>query len=298
MIDDIFISGDDLKRIYQKKKKKIWRSAALGALLMLGYLIFTPPSYQATATFKQSSSRSGAGFDLKKLVSTFSGTGSEVATVPLMLSRAVLTKTVEELGLQAVVTHQGSLAKKISACRSNILAELGKQVEQEQWFQFQNVIYGGEKPQTFFIRFSSLQNFELLDGSQKFLTAGIVNEPVESQGTLLTLIKTPPKLQMGKLYSLTMLPLRSVIDHVKSRTRIKPLREDKNILMINFSDPDRERSAQFVNTLVSKYEEFLKEENKAVIGSQLKYLNQRQNELSSKLDVDIQDHVAVLKKAF
>ncbi len=264
---------------------------------MLGYLIFTPPSYQATATFKQSSSRSGAGFDLKKLVSTFSGTGSEVATVPLMLSRAVLTKTVEELGLQAVVTHQGSLAKKISACRSNILAELGKQVEQEQWFQFQNVIYGGEKPQTFFIRFSSLQNFELLDGSQKFLTAGIVNEPVESQGTLLTLIKTPPKLQMGKLYSLTMLPLRSVIDHVKSRTRIKPLREDKNILMINFSDPDRERSAQFVNTLVSKYEEFLKEENKAVIGSQLKYLNQRQNELSSKLDVDIQDHVAVLKQS-
>ncbi len=296
MIDDIYISGDDLKRIYQKKKKAIWRSAVLGAVIVLGYFLLIPPSYQATATFKQSSSRSESGIDLKRLVNSFSGANAETATVPLMLSRAVLTKTVEELGIQAVVTEQGFLAKKFSICQNNLLAELGKQSGEGSGFQFQHVRYTGEKPLSFFIRFSSPENFELLDRSQQTLASGTLSEPLQLQDTLFTLTKAPP-IKIGKLYPLTILPLRSVISDVKSRTLIKPLREDKNILMINFSDANRERSAAFVNTLVSKYEEFLKEENKNVIGSHLRYLDQRQNELNSKLDLDIENHVATLKQS-
>jgi len=117
------------------------------------------------------------------------------------------------------------------------------------------------------------------------------------QEIVFTLVKTPKNLKVGKLYTLSISPLRTAVAYVKERTRIKPLREDKNILMINFSGPDRERSAQFVNTLISKYEAFLVDENKSVIGSQLKYLDQRQNELNSKLDHDIQDHVKVLKQS-
>jgi uncharacterized protein involved in exopolysaccharide biosynthesis len=351
MIDDIYITGDDLRRIYQTKKKKIWRFAVFGALLTLVYFLFSPPSYQATATFKQSSSRSESAGDLKKLVRTFSGGGSDVATVPLMLSRAVLSKTVEELGLQASVNEQGRLAKKLSNCRNNLFAEIGRQIEEEENFQFKHVSYAGEKPRSFFLRFSSSQNFELLDKNHDTLAVGRVEEPlytnnlknrefdkkgpqnfcseratiaerqganenknyeanptqsktdsssclcIQSQEVLFTLAKTSSNLKIGKLYPLSISPLYSVVGDVKKRTVIKPLREDKNILVINFSDANRQRSALFVNTLISKYEEFLIEENKTVIGSQLKYLDQRQNELNSKLDVDIQDHVAILKQS-
>jgi uncharacterized protein involved in exopolysaccharide biosynthesis len=297
MIDDIYITGDDLRRIYQKRKKKIWRFAIFGAILTLVYLLFSPTLYQATATFKQSSSRSESSGDLKKLVRTFSGGGSDVATIPLMLSRAVLSKTVEELGLQASINEQGRLAKTLSNCRNNLFAEIGRQTEEEESFQFKHVSYAGEKPRSFFLRFSSSQNFELLDKNQEPLAAGKVEEPLVSQEVLLTLAKTPSNLKIGKLYPLSISPLLSVVGNVKKRTVIKPLREDKNILMINFSDADRQRSALFVNTLIGKYEEFLIEENKTVIGSQLKYLDQRQNELNSKLDIDIQDHVAILKQS-
>ncbi len=296
MIDDIYITGDDLKRIYQKKKKKIWRFGIFGALLTIVYCLFSPPSYQATATFKQASSRSESA-DLKKLVRTFSGGGSDVSTVPLMLSRAVLSKTVEELGLQASVNEHGRFANKLVNCRSNLFAEIGKQIGEEDGFQFEHVHYAGEKPRSFFLRFSSSQNFELLDHNRQLLAAGSVKEPLQSQEILFTLAKTPSNLKMGKLYPLSISPLHSVVGDVKKRTLIKPLREDKNILVINFSDVDRQRSALFVNTLISKYEEFLIEENKTVIGSQLKYLDQRQNELNAKLDVDIQDHVAILKQS-
>jgi len=296
MIDDIYISSDDLKRIYRKNKKKILWAAIGGAVFALAYYLLTPPTYQATATFKQSSSRPDT-FDLKKLAHTFSGASSEGATAPLMLSRAVLTKTVEELGLQAVVKEHGYVAEKLKACRDNFLAEIGRQLEENDDFQFQNVRYAGEKPRNFFLRFSSSDSFELLDEHHEKLTQGHLKEPVQSQDVLFTLALTPRTLKVGKLYPLSMLPCRSVVGNVKNRTTIKPLREDKNILVINFSDPDRQRSAAFINTLIGKYEEYLMEENKSVIGAQLYYLDQRQNELNAKLDADVQGHVAVLKKS-
>jgi len=297
MIDDIYISGEDLKRLYQKKKKKIGRYALLGALLALSYFLFSPPSYQAVATFKQAPSRSDAGIDLKKLVRTFSASGAEVSTIPLMLSRSVLANTVEELGMQAAVKEYNPLAKKFIHCRNNLLTEIRRPAKSEDNFRFQHVHYSGEAACSYFLRFTTPEAFELLDKNQKKLAAGRIGEPVQVQGTVFTLAATPCSLKTGKLYPLSILPLHSVVADVKNRTRIKPLREDKNILMITFSDTDRQRSAKFVNTLISKYEAFLIDENKSVIGSQLKYLDQRQNELNSKLDLDIQDHVALLKQS-
>jgi len=297
MIDDLFISAEDLQRLYQKKKRKIWKFSTLGTLLLLAYFLFSPPAYLAVATFKQSSSRNEAATDLKKFVRTFAGTGSEISTIPLMLSRTVLAKTVEELGLQATVNEHGFLAKKLMACKSNLFAEIGKQPKSEEDFKFKHVHYDGEKPRSYFLRFTSPENFELLDKSQEKLAGGSVNCPFQTQDIVFTLTKTPKSLETGKLYPLSISSLRSVVAHVKNQTRIKPLREDKNILMIHFSDPNRERSAQFVNTLISNYESFLIDENKTVIGCQLKYLDQRQNELNSKLDRDIQDHVKVLKQS-
>lgn len=297
MNEDLYITGDDLKRVYQKKRRKIWRAAILGAFLALGYFLFKPVSYQSTATFKQSSSRGESSFDLKKLVRTFSGMSSETATIPLMLSRAVLTKTVEELGLQAVIQEDGWFFQKLIACRDNLLTELKRQPIKPETFQFQHVHYAGEKPQNFFICFSSPVHFELFDSQKKKLSEGSVHEPIEALGVTFTLAQTPSHIKIGKLHPLSISPLRALIDDVKGRVRIKPLREDKNILIINFLDGHPQRSALFVNTLIRKYEEFLIEENKTVIGSQLDYLDQRRNELNAKLDLDIQDHVAILKQS-
>ncbi len=294
--DDLYISWEDLKRIYQRKKRKIAWAALAGGALFLGYFLFTPPTYQAMATFKQSSARGDPGFDLRKFTRTISGAASEGSTTPLMLSRAVLTKTVEELGLQAVVNQHGILAKKLYAFRDNCLAEIRHQPEKQKNFKFQQVHYKGEKARRLFLRFLTPETFELLDSHKNTVASGRLGEIVQFENAAFTLTQTPSSLKTGTFYPLTILPQRSVIEAVKRRITVKPLREDKNILAITFTDPDRLRSADFVNTLMRKYEEFLMEENKDVITAQLVYLNHRQDELNAKLDVDIQDHVAVLKK--
>jgi len=296
MIDDIFISWDDLKQVYQKKKRKIKQAAFIGGLLSFAYFFFTPPSFQATATFKQSSSRAESGFDLKNLVRTFSASASDVATTPLMLSRAVLTKTVEELGLQAVVEQRGLLSKKFLACRDNLLAELKRGLKEPDDFQFKNVRYPGENPLHLSLRFSSLDAFEVLDGS-RLLASGLLHEEIECDDVGFTLVQIPAALKINTVYPLSILPRSAVIQDVKKRTNVKPLREDKNILAINFSDTHPRRAAAFVNTLMEKYEEFQVEENKTVLGAQLHYLDQRQDELNKKLDADIKDHVVMLKRS-
>lgn len=295
-MDDIYISWDDLKRLYQKKKRKIIRAALLGGLFSLAYFFFTPPTFLASATFKQASSRAESGFDLKKLARTLSGSPSEASTTPLMLSRTVLAKTVEELGLQAVVDQKGFLSKKFLACRDNVLAEMSRDLPLQEEFQFKNVSYLGEKPLQLFLRFSSPEAFEILDHQHEKLSFGLLHQKVDCNEFSFTLTQTPA-LKIGTLYPLSILPRNHVIQVVKSRVSVKPLKEDKNILAINFRDAHPQKAAAFVNTLMKKYEDFLIEENKTVLGAQLKYLDQRQNELNAKLDADIKDHVAMLKKS-
>jgi hypothetical protein len=297
MNDDIYISWEDLKRVFQRKQRKIIGAALIGALLFLGYFLFQPPAYHSTATFKQSSSRGDAGFDLKKFARTMAGSGSEGSTTPLMLSRAVLTKTIEELGLQAVVKEQGFLAKKFDNVCTNLMAEIKRPPGEQSRFQFKHLYYAGEKARNLFLKFLTANDFEVLDHQRQKIAVGHLGEVVLMNDSAFTLVQTPNSLKIGALYPLTILPRRAVIDTVKRKITVKPLREDKNILAINFFDSDRRGSADFVNALMRKYEEFIMDENKDVISAQLKYLNHRQDELSAKLDIDIQDHVAILKKS-
>lgn len=296
MIHDIYISLDDFKKVYQKKKRKIKRAAVFTAICSFLYFLLTPPTYESTATFKQSSSRQEASVDLKNLMRTFSAGPSESSTVPLMLSRSVLTKTIEALGLQATVPLHGSFVNRLIALRDNVLAELHLTVPTPEEFEFQEVAYAGEKPLKFFLRFTAPEKFELCNHSKQPIAQGCLSDKLDHEEIAFTLIKTPSSLKTNKFYPLFIQPTQSILEHVKKRCVVKPLREDKNILTLKYTDRNRLNSSAFINTLMTKYEEYLVEENKTVIGAQIDYLDQRRQELNTKLDVDIQNHVATLKQ--
>jgi hypothetical protein len=296
MTDDIYICSDDLKKIYRKEKRKIAWVFICGSVLLGFYFLLKPPLYEAVATFKQSSIRHESG-DLKNLLRSFSGSSSEISIVPLMLSRTVLTNTMEELGLQAVVNERGTFGQRALNLQSNLSTEAKLKPSEQQAFTFKNVKYEGEAARHFFLRFLSPDSYELLDNRKEKLLTAALNESVSYQNLSFTLAQTASRLQIGKLYPLTIVPKAAVLGQVKNRITIKPLREDKNILCIHFQDVDPVRAAAFINTMISKYEEFLVAENKTIIGAQLKYLDQRKGELHATLDSDIQEHVSLLKKS-
>lgn len=293
-MDDIYISWEDLKRVYLKNQRFIRWIGLYGALACFLYLIFKPLSYPSTATFKQSSSASEQSFDFRNLIRTFSSGAAQGAATPLMLSRTVVGKTVEELGLQMTAAPQGG---KWKCLQDNLLAELGKKPQDLELFEFRKVSYPDERASFFYLRFSSSETFDFLDQSRRPLLKGRLNKAVSYKNLVFTLVKTPASLKLGKPYPLSCLPRQAVIDAVKAKTLVKPLKDDRTILTIAFSDPSRERAALLINTLMSKYEEFLIEQNQKVIGAQLGYLEERQDELSAKLDRDLQDHTVALQKS-
>src|SRR4051812_24329 len=97
----IIFTWDDLKRLFLSKQKKILRWSIVCSLCALLIMLFSPPQYEAWATFRQSNSSGDQSVDLKNLIRTFSSERSEGSSSTLMLSNIVLGKTIEILGLQA-----------------------------------------------------------------------------------------------------------------------------------------------------------------------------------------------------
>lgn len=283
---NLIFTWDDLKRILKLKQHMIIRLSVLCSAIVFLYLLISPLQYEARATFKQSTTRGDQGFDIKNLLRTFSSGGAEGTASTLMLSDTVLGKTIEEMGLQAVVKRESpfkSIAK-------NILAEIGVLSREIELVRFSSVTFSSEKPLTLFIKKVSETDYALYDVQHQLLTTGVFGKPLVRDEFQLTLHQLP----MDET-TLTLQPLQPVIQSLRANLTIKPAREDKNLLLIQCVDGDRKRSAEIVNTLMAMYEKYLIGENKIIIGAQLTYLNQRQDELSAKLDADIQDHAQLLK---
>ena len=288
-MNDIYISFEDLKNLFRRKRRKIFRFSFAAFAIALLYLLFTPITYEATATFQQAAPRD-QGFDLRSFIRNFSGTAPEGSTKSLMLSRTILGETAQQLGLQASVEESGFLSQKWDA----FIGHFAKSSKPRPC-RFQNVVYQGEKPKRVSITFKTEEFFEIAD--QGKIVTGLKGIPVHWDSVSLTLIDRSPSIRQGKPYTLTIHPKRSVIESIKSKLTIKPLREEKELLLIKFENADPGLAADLVNTLMEKYEEFLVSQNKTIVGTQLKYLDRRQQELSEKLDADLSEHIIVMKKS-
>jgi uncharacterized protein involved in exopolysaccharide biosynthesis len=284
---NLIFTWDDLKRILKSKQRMIIRLSLLCGAISLLYFLTSPLEYEARATFKQSNSRGDQGVDIKNLLRSFSTSGPEGTATTLMLSDSVLGKTIEEIGLQVEIKR----GLRIRSAFNNILAEIGISPLDQEMARFSSVTYSGEKPLILTIKKISDTEYALYSQKQELLTKGVIDKPIRVADLQWTLHYLPNQDQIA----VTIHPLEPVIHSLRSKLTIKPTREDKNLLVIRCADTDRKRSCEIVNTLMSMYEKYLVEENKIIIGAQLSYLNQRQDELSAKLNQDIEDHAKALK---
>jgi uncharacterized protein involved in exopolysaccharide biosynthesis len=283
---NLIFTWNDLKQIIRAKRKKVVGWGYFCAVVAFLYFLIVPLQYEARATFKQSSNRGDQSLDIKTLIRSFSTGGLEGSCLALMLSDTVLEKTIELLGLQVQV--KSSFVKSVM---KNLLAEFGVMIQDGEDVCFSSVSYSGEKPLKLVLKKTSETDFSLYDKRLRLLVEGCVGKRVSYGPFQLKLDRLP----INKEITLKLLPIQSATRKLRKKLTIKPTIEDKNLLLIRCMHPDRKQSAEIVNTLMAMYEKYLIDENKIVIGAQLSYLNQRRDELSSKLDQDIQDHAKVLQ---
>ncbi len=111
-------------------------------------------------------------------------------------------------------------------------------------------------------------------------------------------LKTGSKRQASPrdVYFLTLWPMQLLTGNIKKNLKIENDNNDKNLLLINYKDSDRHFAAQFVNALMSSYQDYLKEDHDRQAAIQLDYLRTKQEEAELRLQGMMQKHAETLSE--
>ena len=295
MNNEIWVSLKDVQKLLVRYKKRLFSFGLMAAIIGFCYFVVQEPVFVAHATFKQGTGRAEPGIDMKNLFRSLFSSENESSTTSTMLSHTLLKRTIEELGWQGVVKTSGFLNLKCRALIDNLKLEAGLPIADPDPFLFKKVKYEGEKPLLLSFRFSEDGVYEVFDAQKKSLGTGLLGKPFSLREAQFTLEKTPHNLVLQKVYALTLTPWRPLIGNVEKKLSIKPTQLDKNILQLRYAHRNRHLAATFLNQMIVCYQDYLREETQAVADAQLKYLDQRQDELNAKLDKALDEHVAYLK---
>ncbi len=291
MKEDILFTPADFKRLFFRHRRRILKGSLWTGLVVFLFLLTREPTYLAEATFKQGSGKIEQNFDLKSFLRMTASQESESSATTLMLSQNLLRRTVQELGWQMEVPAS-KFWRKIT---DNFLAESGSELSAQSRFVFEKVHYDGEKPKSLFLRFTNPTTYEVLDQDNR-LSLAQIGDTVSFDRLSFVLRHAPEDLKIGTIYPLQIQPWQPVVAAAKKRFSIKPTALDKSVLALKFPHRSRLEGVRFLNTLMGIYQDFLKEENQAITDAQLKYLERRQDELNSKLDSTLEEHVSHLQK--
>jgi len=295
--EQFWISLSDLKSLWKRHRFRLKRIALFFFSLSMLCFLFSEPRFIVTATFKQSSHHAEQLPQFSNFLKTMGWQENQVNASSVMLSKRLMKKVIEELGLQGKLSKKNALVTFFSRFWNNILAECLLPIEDKDDFTLAHVKFSEEKPVKLFLHFQDKEHFEVWDKNKNLLAEGLVNQPISFKGIQFTLLKTPQAFSQQKTYPMTLIPMASAIEQVKKTLSIKSTKTDKNILLLQFIYPQRHTATLFLNQLMESYAHYLREENEELSKAQLAYLEERQEELGKKLDYVLQEQASYLKKS-
>lgn len=285
--EQIVLYPSHFKWLYQSLKKRMRKLFLVGFLSLFFYLLFTHvPQFQSEAIFKQSQSRHEDLSQLQSFLQNIMRSSQDSNALSIMNSKKVLRKVVEKMGLQI----QSGKSHLFSRLWRNFAAELRIFVEDSQDFQFKDVHYDQEIVGQFYLKFSSPENFELLNRKKELIGQGTINQKVELTDGVFTLTKAPANLSFKKLYRFSLIPWNTSVAALQKCLKIKQSKTDKALVCITLNYPERRKGAAIVNQLMAQFQEFLLEEHGEFAKAQVEYLEQRQQFLSEEFNKSLENH--------
>lgn len=294
--DEIFLCLADVKRLFWRVRKKLVRAGVIAATLICFFALTKEPKYSAMATFKQAGSSTGSVSALSTLLGGIGMGGGDQGGTSLMLSRRMMGRVVEELGLQVSINPPGKWQKKFQNIRENLSLGLFGGLKEVDAFTFRKVKYNGEEAESFWLCFSLPDSYQLLNEKRELVAEGKVGEELKLSHLQWTLEGVPSSLKLGKMYRVQVQPVEGVAGGLSQSVLIKPAKLDPTVLEITYGNRNRHLAAGVINTLMLTYKDYLKEDSDEHARAQLAYLGERQLELENKLDEVLQEQVCYAKQ--
>ncbi|MGK5594406.1 MAG: hypothetical protein ACSNEK_03495 [Parachlamydiaceae bacterium] len=294
----------DYLNLCQKYKKAILFFVILGALASGGLALTRNVYYLTTATFRDKGKpQTAIRSSLTDLIFSNGAISGDSETMSTLKSRKLLSKVIHKLGMQAQIAPVQPSFPNLKDIHDNFLAEYAYWTKQQTPILAElddpiiakQVLYGGEIPLAILIQFVDERQFKVL--GREDLPLGTLDNSFEADDYSFVLHKPPGKTSLtDQMFSILFLPLDLTVENITSLMVVELDREDKTLLKLSFKHRDRHRAAEFLNSLMAAYQDFIKEDHEYVSSYQLEYLKNRQNEVGADLQVLMEKHAERLSK--
>jgi hypothetical protein len=294
--NQIFFTFTDLRQLFLRHRSRIKAAALMGGLLAVVLLSLRGPQYKVESTFKQMNRQGDLTVNAKEIFQHLMTAPTESGMIAVMQSNEVIKAAVEELGMQVIGSPDSFIIRIAKRIRDSFWAEFGGRLSDPDKFSFVKVSYSGEVPLAFFLKLDEGGSYQLYDSNKQLLGEEKLGGQVSIPFGRLTLSRVPNHAAPNRFYSLIVNPLISTIEGLRFGLKMTPHKLDKTILQFTFFCRDRLLGAEFVNQLMLSYQTYLKQENDAICQEQLRYLEQREQELTGHYDKALQEHSAYLQE--
>jgi len=307
MMSERKIALRDLWALCWRSRQKIAIGTLLAALLAALLALHTPVRYQAEGSFKDSGKlRQAMREAFTSLAWIGGGASQESVTASIMKARSTLEIVVKCLGMQGTILPYekrwpllGELTNEFKTMGDNIKIEYGLWRDKElpslpdlsPLLRIEAIEYCGEVPQHFFIVFEGEQTYRVIDHGYHVGT-GQLGAHFFGPGYQFTLVTENKQSLHQRQFLLLLQPLAAAAEAAAKSLTVESDRMGKNILWLRYSDRDRFRAANFVNSLMQVFRELNIQEDRTVVEEQINYLHRRQKQIAQNFQKALERHAS------
>ncbi|MFI5342737.1 MAG: hypothetical protein ACHQUC_00785 [Chlamydiales bacterium] len=305
--EQVPVSLSDCWRLCKRYKRQIFLATGLLALAGAVIALAKPIEYQVEGTFREKSPKSAnVNSSLIDLIITGNMSHSlENEAVSILKSQKIIHPVINKMNLQATIARKQDLDSFFNRIKSHSIVEYFLLSRKEYPgladphcpLQVDSIVYNLEKPLSFKVVFpDDDQHYHLLGLDDRVVGSGEINIPYLSEELQFTLKCAHQQLDNRSIYVLSFWPLHLMTAKMKKKLQIESDINDKNLLKITFKHRDRHLAAQFINTLMVSYQDYLKKDHDRQAALQLGYLKEKRGETKQHLEELMSKHAAALSE--
>lgn len=222
--------------------KLILSITAIFSLLSVAYVQLATPIYKADALIQIESKKSGTSALLGNMGDMFSETSSASKEIEIIKSRMVLGKTVEDLHLDIIA------APKYTPIIGKFWAKLTSQ-SAPQLLATRFTVPEDQEAQPFTLKLIDAKSgvYQLYNSNKEQILEGTVGKLSQHKG--ISLLISDIKASDGQRFTLTKMPLISVIGSLQKELTVKERTNQSGILELSLSGDNRRHIENVLNNI-------------------------------------------------
>lgn len=298
------ITLSDIVLICRRSRRTVLTCVMAFSCLALLYTLTRPVEYKSEATFREKAKTQETAKSSSLAMIIGMPELNENAAISLLKSRKLIERAIQELGLQASISPAGIRLQMLRNIPKNLVAEYAHLSDAERpllsdpvrYIKAGNIEYREESPLQLRVRFVDEEHYQVYGPSRKDYGTGTLGMPFQGPAFAFTLLRTDACPIARRQFKLNLKPLSMVAEDLVNKINAEPDNTDKGLLNLSFRHTNRQEAALFLNTLMSLYQRFLREDHQRITGEQVAYLNRRQDEAAAKLHEIMRDHAQALSE--